>query len=68
MILNIEKIRESYPVGTRVRLNAMEDCQAPPRGTEGTVTHVDDIGTIHVKWDNGSSLGLILNEDDFDVI
>ena len=29
-----------------------------PEGTKGTVLVVDDTGTIHVKWDNGSSLGI----------
>ena len=41
----------------------MDDVQAPPLGTKGTVVAVDDIGTIHVKWDNGSSLGIVLGED-----
>ena len=42
----------------------MEDPQAPPIGTLGTVKAVDDIGTIHVAWDNGSSLGVVLGVDD----
>ena len=41
----------------------MDDPQAPPIGTKGTVTHVDDIGTIHVAWDNGSSLGVAYGVD-----
>ena len=32
-------------------------------GTEGTISSVDDIGTIHVNWDNGRCLGVILGED-----
>lgn len=28
-------------------------------GTFGTVDHVDDLGTVHVKWDNGSTLGMV---------
>jgi gamma-glutamylcyclotransferase (GGCT)/AIG2-like uncharacterized protein YtfP len=54
--------------GTRVRLIAMDDRQAPPRGTEGTVQFVDDAGTIHVQWDTGSSLGLIPGTDEWEVI
>lgn len=54
--------------GTRVRLIAMDDRQAPPRGTEGTVQFVDDAGTIHVQWDTGSSLGLIPGADEWEVI
>ncbi len=57
-----------YSKGTRVRLIYMNDIQAPPRGTMGTVNHVDDAGTIHVNWDNGSTLGLIENEDKFEIV
>ena len=60
----IESLRESFPAGTRVELIRMEDPQAPPIGTLGTVKAVDDIGTIHVAWDNGSSLGVVLGVDD----
>jgi len=41
----------------------MDDPQAPPVGTKGTVTRVDDTGTIHVKWDNGSGLGIVPGVD-----
>ena len=54
--------------GTRVKLISMDDTQAPPNGTMGSVINVDDIGTIHVAWDNGSSLGLIPGVDMFVVI
>jgi len=57
------ELRARYPVGTRVELVKMDDTQAPPIGTRGTVVAVDDIGTIHVRWDNGSSLGVVLGED-----
>ena len=59
----VERVREQYPQGTRVELIRMDDPQAPPVGTRGTVTAVDDIGTIHVKWDTGSSLGIAYGED-----
>ena len=59
----IERLREQYPKGTRVELIRMEDPQAPPVGTKGTVIGVDDIGTIHVNWDNGSGLGVAYGED-----
>ena len=57
-----------YPKGTRVRLIFMDDIQAPPSGTEGTVEYVDDIGTIHVHWDNGSGLGLAMGADQCELI
>lgn len=59
----IEKLRAEYPAGTRVELAKMDDIQAPPVGTKGTVIGVDDIGSIMVKWDNGSSLHIVYGED-----
>ena len=59
----VDDLRERYPKGTRVELIRMEDDQAPPVGTRGTVTAVDDMGTIHVRWDNGSSLGVAYGAD-----
>ena len=56
-------LRINYPKGIRVELVKMDDVQAPPIGTQGTVTGVDDIGTIMVDWDNGSHLGVVLGED-----
>ena len=62
-------IREQYPPGTRIRLNSMEDPYAPiAPGTEGVVDFVDDIGTIHMKWNNGRSLGIVPGEDSFSVL
>jgi hypothetical protein len=55
-------------VGKRVELIYMNDKQAPEPGTKGTVRRVDDMGTIHVNWDNGSSLGLVTGEDIFKII
>lgn len=65
----IKEIKQKYPKGTRIMLNSMDDPHHPvPTGTLGTVETVDDIGTIHMKWDNGQSLGLIVGEDSFYVI
>ena len=60
---NIQFLKDLYPTGTRVKLVEMNDIQAPPIGTFGTVMYVDDIGTIHIKWDNGSTLGAAYPED-----
>ena len=60
---NIQKLKETYPVGTRVKLIQMEDEQVPPVGTLGTVYVVDAIGSILVKWDNGSTLNVIFRVD-----
>ena len=59
----IEYLRKQYPVGCRVELIKMDDCQAPPIGTLGTVKGIDDIGSIIVRWDNGSSLSVVYGED-----
>ena len=59
----LEKLRKQYPPGTRVELIRMEYIQAPPTGTHGTVIGVDDIGSIMVSWDNGSSLSVVYGED-----
>lgn len=56
-------LKAIYPKGTRVELVRMDDTQAPPPGTKGTVTGVDDIGSLLVSWDNGSSLNVIYRED-----
>lgn len=61
-----KRMKESYPEGTRLMLLNMNDPYAPvPEGTRGTVRHVDDMGTIHVQWDNGRTLGLVPGEDSF---
>lgn len=66
MLMNeglVKSIKEQYPKGTRVELTKMDDIQAPPIGTKGTVIGVDDIGSIMVNWDNGSSLSVVYGED-----
>lgn len=58
--------KEMYPKGTRLELISMEDPYAPiESGTKGTVEFVDDMGQIHMKWDNGRTLALIPSEDEF---
>lgn len=58
-------IKEEYPIGCRVELTKMSD---PYRtdlvpGCKGTVQFIDDAGSIHVKWDIGSSLAVLFGED-----
>lgn len=59
----LEFLRKEYPAGTRVQLLRMEDPQAPPLGTKGTVTGVDDMGSLMVDWGNGSHLNVIYGVD-----
>ena len=64
----LDIIKRSYPAGTRVVLKYMDDVQAPPIGTKGIVTGVDDIGSILVNWDNGSSLNVVYGEDRVEIL
>jgi len=59
----LQALRERYPAGIRVELVQMDDPQAPPVGTKGTVKGVDDIGSIMVAWDNGCGLSVAYGED-----
>lgn len=61
----IEQTKKQFPEGTRIELVKMEDEHAVPAGTKGTVESVDDMGTIHMKWDNGRTLGLVPGVDKF---
>ena len=60
----VERVRKEYPAGTRVELVRMDDVQAPPIGTRGTVIGVDDTASIMVRWDNGSGLHVVYGEDE----
>ena len=60
----LASLRERFPQGARVELVRMDDLQAPPIGTLGTVFGVDDSGSIMVRWDNGSGLHVIYGEDE----
>jgi hypothetical protein len=67
--LNRGTTRPSPPVavGDRVRLLGMHaDPNPVPAGTLGTVRMLDGVGTIHVTWDNGRSLGLIPGVDSYE--
>ena len=64
----VELLRREYPVGCRVELLRMDDLQAPPIGTRGTVRGVDDSGSIMVAWDSGGSLHVLFGVDECRVI
>ena len=61
-------LREKYPTGTIVKLISMNDVQAPPIGTIGEVTLIDDMGSVHVNWQNGSTLALIPDVDSWEIL
>jgi hypothetical protein len=51
----------------RVRLVRCDDpwTKLEP-GAFGTATFRDDAGTLHVRWDSGSSLGLVAGQDEWE--
>ena len=59
----LKKLREDYPTGCRVELVRMDDEQAPPIGTKGTVRGVDDTASIIIRWDTGSGLNVVYGVD-----
>lgn len=61
----VELLRRRYPEGTRICLDHMEDLCPVESGTCGWVQFVDDAGTLHCKFDNGRTLGVIPDVDQF---
>lgn len=64
----VERLKEMYPNGTRIRLAAMSGEPDMPSGLMGTVDFVDDIGQLQMTWDNGRTLALVPGEDSFSAI
>ena len=65
----VQMLRKQYPAGTRVELVHMNDpyTKLVP-GDRGSITSVDDIGTIFVNWDRGSGLGVAYSEDEVKIV
>ena len=64
----LEQLRKQYPIGTKLQMITMRNEKYPiPPGTVGEVTHIDDMGNIHICWQNGSSLAIIPEVDSFRV-
>ncbi len=62
----VEHIKQTYPKGTKIELDRMDDpYRDMPKGLKGIVSEVDDIGQIHCIWENGSTLAIISGEDSF---
>ena len=66
--MNVNEIREMYPKDTRLILKEMANEPQMKEGLKGSVDHVDDSGQIHMKWENGSSLALNIDEDKFNYL
>jgi hypothetical protein len=56
-------------IGKRVRLISTSDQYTHlTTGELGYVRFVDDMGTVMVKWDSGSVLGMVEGEDFFEFV
>ena len=65
----LEQLRKQYPKGTKLQLISMRNETYPVLpGTVGEVTHIDDAGSIHMRWENGSFLALIPEIDSFQTV
>lgn len=58
--MNIQKTKETYKKGLKIKLIKWgeDDPHPVPEGTEGIINYVDDIGQIHVAWNNGQFLAI----------
>ena len=64
----IDYLKKLHPPGCRVKLHHLNDPHSKiESGTFGTVTMVDDVGTVHVKWESGQTLGLVMGEDNWSI-
>lgn len=52
--------KEAYPPGTRILLISMDDRNPVPPNIRGTVKSVDDVSTIHCRFDNGRNIGIVM--------
>lgn len=63
-----EVLNQKYPAGARIELENMIGEGDMPTGLKGTVNFIDDLGQIHVNWDNGRTLALDAIIDSFSKI
>ena len=50
--------------GDRIQMVECNDPYAPVLpGAKGIIAHIDDAGTLHMRWDDGRTLGVCLEED-----
>ena len=65
----LNEIKVKYPIGTRVKLTKdMDDKYPILAGTIGIVDFIDSEGQLHMIWENGRTLALIPEVDEFEVI
>ena len=64
----LAELEKRFPAGAMVELVKMEDGDSPPIGTKGKVLQVDALGTVHVLWETGSTLGIIPSVDEIRLV
>lgn len=64
----VENLRKKYTEGMQIELTEMRGEPQMPPGLKGVVDYVDDAGQVHMKWENGSSLAINVEEDTFHTI
>lgn len=66
---NIKELEERYPIGTKIKLlQDMDDIQPIKAGQIGIVEFIDSEGSLHMEWDNGSSLAIVPEVDKFEIM
>ena len=69
LLSDVVQQKRAELIGRRVELvRCADEYTTLSPGERGTVSSVDDMGTAHVDWDNGSHLGLVLGEDEYLVL
>lgn len=67
--MDANEARVAYPVGARVRLDETSDPFTDLKpGDEGQIAFIDSMGTVHIVWQNGSTLGMIPGQDRFTLV
>ena len=62
------EIKKKYPIGSIIKLTKMDDPYAPPIGTIGKIVDIDDIGSLLIRWENGSSLRVTVPDDKIEIV
>ena len=62
------EIKKKYPIGSIIKLIKMDDPYAPPTGTIGKIVDIDDIGSLLIRWENGSSLRVTAYDDKIEIV
>ena len=61
-------IKHTELIGRRIKMIFMEDPYPITPGMEGVIHNVDDLNQYIVKWDNGRTLSVIPEVDQFEIL